>query len=91
MSSTSSADYGRQYRKRRAELPPPQGDPCPFCQLPMWPGQRLQTDHVVPRALGGASGPLRWAHGRCNEAAGARLGNQARARRSGRRWVDRWA
>jgi 5-methylcytosine-specific restriction endonuclease McrA len=85
---TSSSDYGRPYQRRRQALPKPEGDPCPFCHRPMWPHQRLQTDHLVPRALGGGDGPLRWAHGKCNEAAGARLGNR---RRSARRWIDRWA
>lgn len=93
---SSNADYGRQYRRRRAELESPYGRQCPFfgvdpkCPGAMIQGQRLQTDHAVPRALGGAAGPLRWSHAKCNEAAGARLGNRLRARQ-GRRWVDRWA
>lgn len=87
---TSNADYGRPYRRRRDELESPFGRPCPFCRRPMLRGERLQTDHAVPKALGGADSPLRWAHGPCNEAAGARLGNKIRGRRSGRKWVDRW-
>lgn len=83
--------YGRQHQRRRAELPKPEGDPCPFCRLPMWPTQRLQADHAVPVRFGGEDSPLRWAHGPCNEAAGARIGNRSRARRQGPRWVDRWA
>jgi hypothetical protein len=86
---TTSADYGRPYRRRRAELPEPNGEPCPFCRLPMWPGQRLHSDHSIPRVLGGADSPLRWSHGRCNEAAGARLGNRRRGVQ--RRWMNRWA
>lgn len=88
--TTSSAELGRAYRRRRAELPPPDGAPCPRCRQPMWPTQRLHAGHVVDRALGGSDGPLQWEHGACNEAAGARLGNRLRARRLGPKWVDRW-
>ncbi len=76
---STSAELGRQYRKRRAELPEPWGMPCPFCRRPMLASQRLQTDHVVPRAFGGSDSPLRWSHGRCNERAGAQLGNRLRS------------
>lgn len=97
MASASNSELGRSYRARRAALPLPQGDLCPFfgidpkCPGPMWPTQRLQTDHAIARVLGGCDSGLRWSHGSCNEAAGARLGNRLRARRQGRKWVDRWA
>lgn len=55
------------------------GSPCPFCGRPMFRWQRLHWDHSVPRVVGG-NGPRRWAHGKCNEQAGARLGH----RRGGR-------
>lgn len=83
--------YGRSYRQRRAELPDPFGLLCPFCRLPMLEGQRLQTDHMIPARFGGADSPLRWSHGKCNEAAGARIGNTTRSRRQGPRWAGRWA
>lgn len=54
----------------------------------MLPGQPLDADHRVPRALGGTGG-LRWAHRLCNQRAGGRLGNALRGR--GRpKWIDRW-
>lgn len=70
-------------------MPDPHGEACPYCGRPVWPGQRLDADHAVPRVLGDAPGPLRWAHARCNRSAGARLGN---ALRGGfrERWIDQW-
>lgn len=67
------------------------GDPCAYCGQPMFRGQRLHLDHSVPRAVGG-EGPRRLVHGRCNESAGAKLGN--RLRRDRRRGVhprQNWA
>lgn len=85
------SNYGRPYRRRQAELGEPWGMPCPFCSKPMLQGQRLQTDHVVPVHIGGADGPLRWAHGKCNEAEGAKLGNLLRGRPPKPTWNHRWA
>lgn len=62
-----------EHRRRRKRLPPPEGDPCPFCWLPMWPDMALDADHVNPRATGGTDGPLRWAHATCNRREGGRL------------------
>jgi len=43
--------------------------------------QQLHYDHVVPRALGGGSGPRLFSHARCNVRAGAILGARMRAAR----------
>jgi len=77
----SSSPYGYQHQKRRAALlTHAYGKPCPLCGAVMLPGQRLQLDHSIPLALGGTTGD-RIVHGRCNERAGARLGNLIRGRR----------
>lgn len=76
--STTERGLGYAHQQRRKRLSPPQGDPCPFCRTPLWPGQRLDADHAVPRTLGGKDSPLRWAHASCNRRAGARLGNALR-------------
>jgi hypothetical protein len=39
----------------------------------MWREQSLDADHVVPRVLGGADGPLRLTHSACNRRAGRLL------------------
>ena len=83
----SKPGLGAAHRKLRKMLPKPCGEPCPFCGKPMWSSQRLQLDHVVPRVDGGAAGPVRWAHGSCNEAAGARL---AASRRFGKVRSREW-
>jgi 5-methylcytosine-specific restriction endonuclease McrA len=57
------------------------GDPCALCGHGMHRDQALDLDHAIPRALGGADGPLRLAHARCNRSAGARLGNQRAGKR----------
>lgn len=58
------------------------GTVCALCGRAMFSMQRLHLDHSVPRALGG-QGPRRLVHARCNESAGARLGNRLkRARRA---------
>ena len=85
---TTARGLGHDHRQRKAALPDPSGQPCPFCHQPMWPGQSptrngrmlsdLEADHVIPRALGGEHSPLRWAHRTCNRSAGATLGNQLR-------------
>jgi len=41
----------------------------------------VNADHVIPRALGGAKGPMVLAHEHCNKSAGATLGNKLRAAR----------
>lgn len=73
---------GHEHRRRKAGLPPATGQPCPYCGKPMFSAtQQLDADHAVPRALGGAAGPLRWAHSSCNRSAGA-TPRQQDARRS---------
>lgn len=83
---------GYSHRQARQELPPPAGEPCPYCNAPMWPTMKLDADHADPRALGGR-GALRWTHSTCNRRAGAVLGNRLRglAVREPDRWTDRWA
>lgn len=86
--SAEDRGLGVAHRQRRANLPKPQGDPCPYCSQPMWPDMKLDLDHVVLRALGGADGPVRWAHARCNRQAGGKVAAQFRVRRAvrSRRW-----
>jgi hypothetical protein len=91
MASTTNKGLGWSHQKARAAMPPPHGDPCPFCCQPMWPHQRLHADHPTARVLGGGD-TLRWAHGRCNESAGASLGNLLRRQRPlADTWANRWA
>jgi len=47
----------------------------------MLEGQPLDLDHVQPRVMGGAGGPVRMTHRQCNRRAGARLGNRLQKRR----------
>jgi hypothetical protein len=56
------------------------GDPCWRCGKPMFKWQKLERDHIIDRALGGAQGPAVLAHMECNRSAGARLGNQMQPR-----------
>lgn len=92
---TTARGLGAEHTKRVKALPPAQGEPCPFCGQPMWPGKvwtgkryvsALEADHVIPRALGGGDGPLRWAHRMCNRRAGSSLG--ARIVNASRRSTD---
>lgn len=88
-----SESYGWDHQKRRAALPAPNGEPCPRCGYPMWPGMRLDAGHSTDRAFGGHDSPLRWEHARCNRKAGAKLGARMRGRkkRTQRDWLGRWA
>lgn len=63
-------------KRQRASLI--DGAPCWRCGLPMYRWQKLDLDHVTPRALGGAGGPAVLAHASCNRSAGATLGNRMR-------------
>ena len=56
------------------------GDLCWRCGQPMYKWQKLNRDHVIDRALGGAQGPAVLAHEHCNKSAGARLGNKLQPR-----------
>src|SRR5688500_20159042 len=51
------SSLGRPHRRAKTQLPPPSG-PCPYCGLPMLPGEKLDADHEVPRVFGGGGGPL---------------------------------
>jgi len=62
-----SHPYGGNHKKLRAILlPAAYGTQCPLCGETMWEGQRLHLDHVVPVIAGGAEGPARVTHARCN-------------------------
>ncbi len=52
-----------------------------------WMG-RLDLDHTLPRLFGGAGGPTRLMHSRCNRALGAQITNSIRRTRRAamRRW-----
>ncbi|WP_370467065.1 HNH endonuclease [Actinocatenispora comari] len=54
------------------------GTPCELCQRPMYPERPLDVDHVIPRAEGGAHGPVRLVHRGCNARRGQALGVQRR-------------
>ncbi len=88
--NTTSRGYGSFHQKRRAAMPAPVGQACPFCAGPMWPSQRLHLDHQIPSVLGGAYGPVRWSHGSCNSSAGSRLKNELLRRPVKPRWANRW-
>lgn len=54
---------------------------CPKCGKPIRPGEPWQAGHVADLALGGATaGPMVPEHRSCGSSAGAKLGNQLRAR-----------
>lgn len=88
--STTERGLGWSHQQARRRLPPPEGEPCPFCGLAMWPDMPLDADHALPRAFGGVDAPLRWSHRRCNRRAGGKLGSQLAKREPGpirsRRW-----
>lgn len=89
--SSSSRGLGSAHRRERERLlPGAYYRPCVYCGQPMLPGQRLQLDHGLPRALGGRTGDGtgRITHGACNEKAGARLGRALQSRRPTRRSRD---
>jgi hypothetical protein len=69
-------EHAAERRRQLAALRP--GQPCPRCGGPMYPGQALDLDHMVPRSLGGDLGPVALSHARCNRAHGAALGNRLR-------------
>ncbi len=86
------SDYPHKAMRKRL-LAAAYGQPCPLCGWPMLRSQRLDLDHIVPRALGGTlADGARIVHARCNRSAGARLGNSmrrpapAQAWRTSRRW-----
>jgi 5-methylcytosine-specific restriction endonuclease McrA len=66
---------GEIVTRTRAALAPTLPAPCPYCGLPVLPGQRWQVDHKRPRIHGGTdeAANLRVAHGSCNESAGSQL------------------
>lgn len=86
------AAYGRPHmRSKQAALDAMrQGQPCPGCGHPMWRGQKLDYDHVIPLVLGGRpDGLRRLMHAGCNRRLGAILGNRLRAHRP-RKPRPRW-
>jgi 5-methylcytosine-specific restriction endonuclease McrA len=88
--TTTQAGLGYAHQKARAAALAAlrDGTPCPYCGHPMYRTQRLELDHVIPRALGGIGGQTRLTHALCNRRMGGRLGGRMRARqRAQRRWV----
>lgn len=77
--------WQHQQARQRALAALVEGTPCPLCGRPMSRLQRLDLDHVVPRATGGATGPTRLTHESCNRRRGALLGHQLRGRGVARR------
>jgi len=84
--------YRHQSARRAALAAMRDGDPCSKCGGPMYRGQKLELDHLIPRAYGGTDGPVALAHQYCNRRAGAVLGNKSPKRRrprpftTSRRW-----
>jgi len=73
--TSTTRGYGRPHRRLRAALlPTAYGRACPRCGAPMTVGQALDLDHTDDR-----TGYLGFSHRACNRAAGAALGNRARA------------
>jgi hypothetical protein len=57
------------------------GTPCPRCGRGMYRAQALDLGHADAVVLGGAHGPRRLEHARCNRRHGATLGNRLRGNR----------
>lgn len=74
--STTEQGLGWSHQKARAKAlkEMQEGEPCPFCGLPMSKDEPLDFDHVIPRSQGGTDGPRRLSHAPCNRQAGGRLG-----------------
>lgn len=64
-------DYQQQRKAAYARLR--NGEPCWRCGRPMFKWQRLEYDHVIPRAFGGGNGEKRFAHQSCNRRAGQQI------------------
>lgn len=73
-------DHQRVRRTLVAALAVRPGQPCARCGGPLLPGQRVDLDHLTPRA-GGGQGPRALSHASCNRSHGGRLGNAAKAAR----------
>ncbi len=88
--SSSDRGYGHAHRKRTALLLAQLVDStrCPRCPRPMYrnparnfDGRKLQGDHyALARALGSTQLADTLCHARCNQSAGATLGNRLRGR-----------
>jgi hypothetical protein len=74
--TTTQQGLGWSHQKARAKAlrEMQEGEPCPFCALPMSKEEPLDFDHVIPRSQGGTDGPRRLSHASCNRQAGGRLG-----------------
>lgn len=74
--TTTQQGLGWSHQKARAKAlrDMQEGEPCPFCALPMFREQDLDYDHEIPRSQGGTDGPRRLSHSPCNRQAGGRLG-----------------
>jgi hypothetical protein len=71
---SSAAYHTVEHRRARvawaAQLTGPTPTICPFCLRPIRPWEPWDLDHKTPVAHGGANGPLRPAHARCNRTNG---------------------
>jgi hypothetical protein len=80
--------YDARHRSRRAELLPAAiGKPCAGgCGRILQAGMELHLDHSRPLAVDATSVGDRIVCGRCNTAAGGRLGNERRNLQPSRVW-----
>ena len=85
---SSAAHHTAEHRTRRAlasaalAVKPAR---CPFCLELIYPWQAWDLDHETPVAWGGANGPVRPAHARCNRTHGGGIRTRRRAAPS-RQW-----
>ncbi|MFD0742442.1 hypothetical protein ACFQ1L_11860 [Phytohabitans flavus] len=78
MSKASEAGgYGWSHRRERerllGELRRAGELPCSICRRPMTLDMELDLHHLEPTVLGGARGPRKLAHARCNRGQGRAL------------------
>lgn len=89
--STTAKGLGWEHQQARAAAirTMRNGEPCPYCGLPMTSNQPLDFDHYPPRAIAGNHKQRRLTHRGCNRRAGQALGQQLRRQsRSPRRSRD---
>jgi hypothetical protein len=81
--TTTQRGLGWAHQRLRARLLPTAWYTlCPLgCGKLMLPGQDLDLDHPLPRALGGRAGQGRMAHRHCNRSKGSTFGHALRASR----------
>jgi hypothetical protein len=69
---SNASGYGPEHQRARAIALEMMcdGDPCCLCGRPMYLRQKLDLNHLIPRALGGIGGPRALAHAACNRKQG---------------------